>query len=73
MDNANKKECSFCKAKESSYNPLIAGSTPGVYICRNCISVIYKTLTGYMKHDKEESDEEEPMLMNTPSPKELKA
>ncbi|QOY54045.1 ATP-dependent Clp protease ATP-binding subunit ClpX [Candidatus Sulfurimonas marisnigri] len=38
------RACSFCDAKESEENPLIAGN--GVYICRNCVVSAYKIMFG---------------------------
>ena len=38
------KECSFCAAKESEENPLIAGDS--AYICSNCVVSAYKILFG---------------------------
>ncbi len=38
------KKCSFCEAKESDQNPLIAGEN--AYICSNCVISAYKILYG---------------------------
>jgi len=38
------RHCSFCEAKESDDNPLIAGN--GVYICKNCVFSAYKIMFG---------------------------
>ena len=38
------KECSFCSARESEENPLIAGEK--AYICSNCVVSAYKILFG---------------------------
>ncbi|QOY52714.1 ATP-dependent Clp protease ATP-binding subunit ClpX [Candidatus Sulfurimonas baltica] len=38
------RACSFCDAKESEENPLIAGN--GVYICKNCVVSAYKIMFG---------------------------
>jgi len=38
------RNCSFCDAKESEQNPLIAGN--GVYICKNCVVSAYKIMFG---------------------------
>jgi ATP-dependent Clp protease ATP-binding subunit ClpX len=38
------RKCSFCSAKESDNNPLIAGN--GVYICKNCVISAYKIMFG---------------------------
>ncbi len=38
------RNCSFCDAKESEENPLIAGN--GVYICKNCVTSAYKIMFG---------------------------
>jgi len=44
------KACSFCEAKESEENPLIAGES--AYICSNCVVSAYKILFG--EEDQEE-------------------
>ncbi len=44
------KACSFCEAKESEDNPLIAGER--AYICSNCVVSAYKILFG----DEEQED-----------------
>ncbi len=72
MSNTTNKECSFCKVKESSYNPFIAGSTPGVYICKNCVTYIHKTLTEYMMESEKEGEKNSKEIVVL-SPKELKA
>jgi len=46
----NTKACSFCEAKESEENPLIAGEN--AYICSNCVVSAYKILFG--EEDQEE-------------------
>lgn len=66
------KVCSFCRAKENAYNLCIAGRSPGVYICRNCVTYIHKTFTEYIAKDEKEK-EEEMLHIKAPSPKELKA
>ncbi|MDD2905395.1 MAG: ATP-dependent Clp protease ATP-binding subunit ClpX [Sulfurimonas sp.] len=38
------RHCSFCDAKESDENPLIAGNS--VYICKNCVVSAYKIMFG---------------------------
>ncbi len=38
------RHCSFCEAKESEINPLIAGNS--VYICKNCVYSAYKIMFG---------------------------
>jgi len=38
------RACSFCDAKESEENPLIAGN--GVYICKNCVISAHKIMFG---------------------------
>jgi len=38
------RNCSFCDAKESDENPIIAGN--GVYICKNCVISAYKIMFG---------------------------
>ncbi|HFQ60676.1 MAG TPA: ATP-dependent Clp protease ATP-binding subunit ClpX [Epsilonproteobacteria bacterium] len=59
----NTKACSFCEAKESEENPLIAGEN--AYICSNCVVSAYKILFG-----EEDSDElttsEETHILYTP-------
>jgi ATP-dependent Clp protease ATP-binding subunit ClpX len=64
------KKCSFCNAKESQQNPLIAGN--GVYICKNCVISAYKIMFGdekdiATKDDKDLVDTVEKLM----TPKEL--
>jgi len=63
------RQCSFCGAKESRVNPLIAGNN--VYICKNCVVSAYKILFGESEHE-EEIDGIDPSVQ-IPTPKELKA
>lgn len=44
------KTCSFCEAKESEENPLIAGES--AYICSNCVVSAYKILFGEENPDE---------------------
>ncbi len=60
------KNCSFCKAKESVDNRLLAGE--GIYICENCVISAYKIFFG----DEEQEDENVDLDMNLFTPKELK-
>ncbi len=46
------RHCSFCEAKESDDNPLIAGN--GVYICKNCVFSAYKIMFGDKAHTPED-------------------
>ncbi|MGP1579694.1 MAG: ATP-dependent protease ATP-binding subunit ClpX [Wolinella sp.] len=65
-------QCSFCNAKESPKNPLIAGN--GVYICKNCIVGAYKILFEAIETQSENALEgESGSLQVIPSPKELKS
>jgi ATP-dependent Clp protease ATP-binding subunit ClpX len=63
------RHCSFCEARESEENPLIAGN--GVYICKNCVFSAYKIMFG----DEYESKEHDHKLVDAVSelmtPKEL--
>ncbi len=61
----NSRSCSFCGAKESVENPLLAGNN--VYICKNCVVSAYKILFGEVEEEGEIVDRE---LM---TPRELKA
>ena len=64
------RTCSFCDAKESEDNPLIAGN--GVYICKNCVVSAYKIMFGD-DHDLLESQKKK-LIKNTTKlmiPKEL--
>ena len=47
------RHCSFCEARESDENPLIAGS--GVYICKNCVFSAYKIMFGDEHENKEQN------------------
>ena len=64
------RSCSFCDAKESEENPLIAGN--GVYICKNCVVSAYKIMFG---DDKQNTTSDENKLVdavtNLMTPKEL--
>ncbi len=62
----NTRSCSFCKAKESPTNPLIAGNN--VYICKNCVISAHKILFG-----EGESEESFDLEKGLPTPKELKS
>jgi len=58
------RNCSFCGAKESQDNPLLAGNS--VYICKNCVISAYKILFGEFEEEKEVVDK------NLMTPRELK-
>ena len=62
-----KKACSFCEAKESEENPLIAGEN--AYICSNCVVSAYKILFG--DEDINEVDIEESITHTLYTPKEI--
>jgi len=51
---SNNLVCSFCNKKESDVKKLVAGPTPGIFICNECVELIYTELLP----DLEESDEE---------------
>lgn len=51
------RHCSFCDAKESEQNPLIAGN--GVYICKNCVISAYKIMFGDEKEAHSHAHSEE--------------
>ncbi|SFV68426.1 ATP-dependent Clp protease ATP-binding subunit ClpX [hydrothermal vent metagenome] len=64
------RHCSFCDAKESEKNPLIAGN--GVYICKNCVVSAYKIMFGDEKELTEETDKQLTESVDTlMTPKEL--
>ncbi len=48
------RHCSFCDARESDENPLIAGN--GVYICKNCVISAYKIMFGDEAQTKESKE-----------------
>jgi ATP-dependent Clp protease ATP-binding subunit ClpX len=48
------RACSFCDAKESEENPLIAGN--GVYICKNCVTSAYKIMFGDTDDSRENTN-----------------
>ena len=48
------KACSFCEAKESEENPLIAGES--AYICSNCVVSAYKILFGDEDQEETQAD-----------------
>jgi ATP-dependent Clp protease ATP-binding subunit ClpX len=58
------RNCSFCNAKETDINPLIAGNS--VYICKNCVISAHKILFGDPKGDSQESETTEHITMVTP-------
>ena len=60
------KNCSFCKAKESVDNRLLAGDK--IYICENCVISAYKIFFGEEEQESEQVD----LDMNLFTPKELK-
>ena len=62
------KKCSFCEAKESEQNPLIAGES--AYICSNCVVSAYKILFGEEEQDEMAQDIEAHTLY---TPKEIDA
>ena len=64
------RHCSFCDAKESEQNPLIAGN--GVYICKNCVISAYKIMFGDEKTaSKAENSELLEAVETLMTPKEL--
>ncbi|MGD9595165.1 ATP-dependent protease ATP-binding subunit ClpX [Wolinella succinogenes] len=67
----NSRQCSFCRAKETKTNPLIAGNS--VYICKNCVISAYKILFGEMERESDPLPEEEEGIDYIPTPKELKS
>jgi len=60
------KACSFCEAKESDENPLIAGED--AYICSNCVVSAYKILFGEAEQDEIDVDPQTHVLY---TPKEI--
>ena len=77
VSDMNVKECSFCKAKESINNPVIAsGVTPEVYICKNCLITGNTIINEYMAENTQndgQNGEDKGFDVVAPSPKELKA
>ncbi len=63
------RHCSFCEAKESDENPLIAGN--GVYICKNCVFSAYKIMFGDEHESKENSKKLIEAVGELMTPKEL--
>ncbi len=62
------KACSFCEARESEENPLIAGEN--AYICSNCVVSAYKILFGEEEHEESLVDSSTHTLY---TPKEINA
>lgn len=60
------KLCSFCEAKESDENPLIAGDS--AYICSNCVISAYKILYGEEEQEASSTSMESQVLY---APKEI--
>lgn len=65
FDDTKQLRCSFCGKHEEQVRRLIAG--PSVYICDECIETCFEIL----EQEREEIDDDE-LLFNIPSPKELK-
>ena len=63
------RHCSFCEAKESEENPLIAGN--GVYICKNCVFSAYKIMFGDEYEPKEHDSKLVDAVSELMTPKEL--
>ncbi len=64
------RNCSFCDARESEVNPLIAGN--GVYICKNCVVSAYKIMFGDESQTQiQENEELLQAVDNLMTPKEL--
>ncbi len=64
------RNCSFCDARESEQNPLIAGN--GVYICKNCVVSAYKIMFGDEKVATNSNNQELlEAVNNLMTPKEL--
>jgi len=63
------RHCSFCDAKESEENPLIAGN--GVYICKNCVVSAYKIMFGDEKSTTSQEKELLEAVDTLMTPKEL--
>ncbi|MBM3235078.1 hypothetical protein FJZ31_02140 [Candidatus Poribacteria bacterium] len=47
--------CSFCCKQESDVKKLIAGPTPGIFICNECVKFIFIELLGDLEVSEEES------------------
>jgi ATP-dependent Clp protease ATP-binding subunit ClpX len=60
------RNCSFCEARESEENPLIAGNS--VYICKNCVFSAYKIMFGDEEDKAEDTIDSKIELM---TPKEI--
>ena len=68
----SQRHCSFCDARESEENPLIAGNS--VYICKNCVVSAYKIMFGDEKVVDGSKEKELLEAVNTlMTPKELDA
>jgi ATP-dependent Clp protease ATP-binding subunit ClpX len=63
------RNCSFCDAKESEVNPLIAGN--GVYICKNCVTSAYKIMFGDEKDISNKNKDLVDTVTTLMTPKEL--
>lgn len=63
------RHCSFCEARESEENPLIAGN--GVYICKNCVFSAYKIMFGDEYEAKEHDQKLVDAVGELMTPKEL--
>ena len=65
------KQCSFCKAKESSTTRLITGNS--VYICENCVVSAYKIFFGDIDNGKKSNQKNLDSDLTLFTPKELKS
>ncbi|PHS56059.1 MAG: ATP-dependent Clp protease ATP-binding subunit ClpX [Sulfurimonas sp.] len=64
------RACSFCDAKESDGNPLIAGNS--VYICKNCVVSAYKIMFGdELQNSNNDNEELVDAVSKLMTPKEL--
>jgi ATP-dependent Clp protease ATP-binding subunit ClpX len=63
------RHCSFCEARESEENPLIAGN--GVYICKNCVTSAYKIMFGDEKDVSSKNEALVQAVEKLMTPKEL--
>lgn len=63
------RNCSFCTARESDENPLIAGN--GVYICKNCVIAVHKIMFGDDSTHSHGANFDENIDTNLMTPREL--
>ncbi|MBC8228879.1 hypothetical protein H8E77_04940 [bacterium] len=53
---SNNLVCSFCNKKDSDVKKLVAGPTPGIFICNECVKFIHTEILGDLEESEEETE-----------------